>query len=154
TFDHFGNDPGGWVIYSSSTYPTFVDCRFIACKMGGINQGASQGLRVKNCTFDSCGIDISATTAYSCVFINNIHRLATTNCYKWTTPTPSNLYIRNHIGLNTKAVAWSGVDTLTAFQDHWQTSGDPLVTTPGSNYTLQAGSPCIDSAYSTKFGLQ
>lgn len=110
--------------------------------------------RAKNNTFDSCGIDYSATSGASNIFINNIHRFASTNCYKWTTQTPSNIFIRNHIGLNTKAVAWNLVDTTTAFQDHWQTSGDPLITTPGVKYTLEAGSPCIDSGYNTKFGLQ
>jgi hypothetical protein len=152
-FDHFIDATNGIAAAPTNTW-TIENSVFIKCGVAAISLGASTGLHLTNCTFDSNAVSVSATTGAACFFKNNIHRSATTNCYAWTTQEDVNIFKNTHIGLNTKHVAFAMVDTLSVHQDYGLTSGDPLVTTPGINYSLRAGSPCLNKGYTIKLGVK
>jgi hypothetical protein len=153
-WDHFNDATNGKGITFAGGNIFIFQCFFVKNTNLAIDLSNNVGVIIINNLFDSCGVDVNATTASSVKCENNIHRYTVTNCYKWTTQTDGNEFFNNHIGLNNKHIAWNLVDTTNSYQDYGQTSGDPLVTTPGINYTLKPGSPCINAGYGPKFGAQ
>jgi hypothetical protein len=101
---------------------------------------------------------LAATTGYNAICINNIIHTATDG-FKWTTQTDSNFFAYNH---NYCTDMYDGVEeTVIAHKDNYVTgSSDPLfvdVTGTGVtdlNFSLQAGSPCINAGMSIKLAVQ
>jgi hypothetical protein len=113
----------------------------------------STGVTVLNNTFYGNAVDVSASTAFAFIGINNIHEATTANAYIWTTETDINFFANNHGSDARCHQMWSGVDTTTVFQDYAVSSGDPKFTTPGSNFSLQSTSPNINNGLSESLGV-
>jgi hypothetical protein len=50
---------------------------------------------------------------------------------------------------------WNGIDTTTVFKDYPNATlnGDPLFTAAGSDFSLGAGSPCLNAGMSIELGV-
>lgn len=123
---------------------TVLNCIFNTCVIG-IELADRYYITVANNTFYACGTAVHASTAYKSVFVNNLLEGCTTGGFVWTTQKDSNVWWGNH-GDNTRnADMFDLCPDATLYQDYSLTSGDPLFVTAGSNFQLQAGSPCLQT---------
>ena len=105
---------------------------------------------VDNNTFYGGTTGISETTGDGWTIVNNIFSDLAGAPMSWTTQTDANFIWSNHIfncGANVN------IDETTVFQDYEVTTGDPLFTTAGSDFSLATGSPCIDAGQSIELGV-
>jgi hypothetical protein len=126
----------GYVAIGGADIVRIYGCVADTCTTG-VDLGASLGDIIANCTIYNCTTGISGSTAYSSTFINNIIKDCTTGA-SWTTATPNNFW-DNNCWNNTTDVSnvTKGPNDITA---------DPLLNDPANgDFTLQAGSPCLDA---------
>lgn len=131
---------------STSDYSTsnaIINCIFNACTVGA-TLGNNWSLSVINNTFYACGTAIAATICTMSMFVNNIFEGCTTGACIWSgTQQDSNIWWGNHGNDTRNTDMFSHVAETTLWQDYLLTSGDPLFITAGSNFQLQANSPCL-----------
>jgi len=108
----------------------------------GINAAADRCVGVLNNTFYNVDTGIVETTADMWACINNLMEGNTTAGFSWAVQTDINFFWRNHGNDARCTDMWANVDIATVFQDYEVTAGDPLLTTPGVDHSLQDGSPC------------
>ena len=138
---------------TASTATACVKCVFDNIKLYGIMISANYLIRVVNCVFYDCGTDVYATTAYSSTFINNINEASDVAGYRWSTQTDQNLFLGNH-GNDTRCTdMWVLVDSTTVFQDYKVSTGDPLFTVAGSDFSIGKTSPCRGTAQDLYLGV-
>jgi len=121
---------------STSTAVRINSCIADTCTTG-VSVAGSNEIYLLNCTIYNCTTGILGTTASLLVFINNIIDSCTTGA-SWTTATPINLWDFNCWNNTTDVnLVSKGPNDITA---------DPLLTNPAAgDFTLQAGSPCLDA---------
>jgi len=110
---------------------------------------------IENNTFYNCGQATIETTGYGYTIINNIVEGSTTDGFLWTTQTDSNFFWNNHGNDARCNDMWDGVDVTTVFKDYPNVTlnGDPKFKTPGSDFELDTGSPCLDTGMSITLGV-
>jgi hypothetical protein len=126
----------------------------------GINKTTDpQGVIFGN-TFYDCDVGLSATTDIACAVINNIFSESDVDAIIWSTPsTAANVFMYNHFYNNLDdhdGIVENG-DANDLFSDFWAVlsgaASDPAFTAAGSDFSLQAGSPCIDTGMSMLLGV-
>jgi hypothetical protein len=131
------------------------------CCITGILKTAEHGGCIFGCTLYDCDTGISGTTDYATAIINNIFSECDTDDIIWTTADiKCNVFMYNHsYNYNDR---YDGViadgDANDLFCDFWDTGGvaagdDPDFTTPGSDFSLQSTSPCIDAGMVMRLGV-
>jgi len=131
---------------------TVMHCVFHDMIYYVVNLSTSYNNSFINNTVYNCPAAFYGTTASSHVFINNIIDTVSGIAFEWTTQTDINFFWKNHKGNNVNDM-WSLVAETMPHMDPEVTSGDPKFTTPGSNFSLQSDSPCIDAGLSLTFGV-
>lgn len=119
-----------------------LNCIFNTCVIG-VEIADRYSMLLVNNTFSACGTAVHASTAYRNMFINNLLEGCTTGGFVWTTQIDGNIWWENHGNDARNADMFNKVADTTVHQDYALTSGDPLFVTAGSNFQLQAGSPCL-----------
>lgn len=125
----------------------FDDCTL------GINGTTRRYTDVTNNTFYETDTGVSATTGFGWTCINNIMEGNDTDGFKWTTQTDCNFFWKNHGDDARCTDMWDLVDTTTLYQDYEVSTGDPLFTTAGSDFSYQDDSPNINNAMSIVLGV-
>lgn len=121
----------------------------------GIAMLATYGLRVVNGIFYSCTTCVTATTSNADAFLNNIMDTAT-DAFKWTTQTDINTFWKNHQGNSVTRMYDTSTNKVASTLPHTDpavSSGDPLFDgAAGGDFSLAAGSPCINNALTPTLG--
>lgn len=122
----------------------------------GLDSSNDHGFPVFGNTFYDCETGFQATGDCGKSVINNVFSSCGTDALKWTTANIKvNTFMYNHFYNN--ADDYDGIiadgDAEDTLCDFWDTSGDPLFTTAGSNFSLQASSPCIDAGLAMRLGV-
>lgn len=109
---------------------------------------------IVNNTFYNCVDGIYESTNYNGhLIMNNILEGCTSHGIYSATQYDLNFYWKNH-GNDTRNVhMWHNVDTTTIYKDYGVSTGDPLFATAGSDFSLQAGSPCLNNGMSITLGV-
>lgn len=118
----------------------------------GISSASRDNFAILNNTYYECGTAISETDGNGWCVINNIVEGSNTAGFLWTTQTDSNFFWDNHGDDARNTDMWSLVDVATIFQDYVVTTGDPLFETAGSDFSLEAGSPCLNTGSGITLG--
>ena len=116
----------------------------------GIKSSDKDRVTVENNTFYNCPIGISETIGQVWSIVNNIFSDCVTAPMSWGAQTDINFIWSNHIhncGANVN------IDEATCFQDYELVIGDPLFTNAGVDFSLQAGSPCLNAGMSEILGV-
>jgi hypothetical protein len=119
-------------------------------KNSAIVLASTDGHTIANNTFYDCAIDVSATDSRSNVFINNVSYATDADSYVWTSQVDLNFFSNNSVDA---LGSFNLVDTAGLFRDFYLKIGDPLFTTNGSNFSLQAASHCVDSGLGIIMGV-
>lgn len=147
-----GLAPGGNAIYILFNI-------FDTCTTGLSLAGTDIHLVFNNVFYNSTTV-VSATDSYSDQFINNIIDTAT-DAFVWTTQSDINFFWRNHEGndvtrmydTTTNKVASTEGSSPIPHTDPAVSTGDPLFDgAAGGDFSLAAGSPCLNNALSPTLG--
>lgn len=122
--------------YNPSTGGYALNCIFDTCTTGVSLAGVWTNTLISN-TIYNCTTGISATTCTVSLFINNIISGCTTGA-SWTTLTGSNIWDYN---------CWNNTtDVSNVTKGPNDITANPLLNAPATgDFTLQAGSPCLDA---------
>jgi len=126
------------------------------CSVNGATMGSCDHNLFLSNTFYNCPVGILASDSYDNLIINNI----IDNCadaFKWSSAQQdANIFLRNHEGNNVTRMydtTTNKISELLPHTDFDPTSGDPKFTTPGSDFSLQSDSPCIDEGLAMVLGV-
>jgi len=117
-------------------YPAFITNSIADTCTTGISSGSTAASSVVGNTVYNCTTGISGTTGIAS-FVNNIITVCTTGA-SWTTAEPVNFWDYN---------CWNNTtDVSNVTKGPHDITADPLLTAPANgDFTLQAGSPCLDT---------
>jgi len=122
---------------------------FDNCKLG-INSVSRDYFSILNNTFYNCGQGFVETDGRWLTMINNLFVDCTT-AISWGVQTDSNFFWNNHFWNN--VADYNNIDETTVYQDYARLTTDPLLTTPGSDFSYQDGSPAIGVGMSIDKGV-
>lgn len=125
-------------------YNIIADCEI------GIEGSADLENLVDNNTFYRNTIGISETTGYMWSIINNSFTDCPGGGIVWGVETDCNFIWNNHYN---NCGANVNVDNATLWQDYEIVAGLALFTNPGVDFSVQAGSPLLNSAMSEILGV-
>lgn len=150
-FNYFHDFPNGTAVLISTAGSACFNI-FDTCNIG-ISSSSKDNMLYLNNTFYACGKGVGESNGWAIACVNNLLEGCTVNGFVWSTPTDSNFFWKNHGDDLRNTDMWSGVDVTTVFQDYEVTAGDPLFTLPGSDFSLQEGSPVEGDGMSVELGV-
>jgi parallel beta-helix repeat protein len=151
-FHDFSDATNGQAVYIAAQARQYIDNNiFDFCKYGIYSSGSFYGSIVNN-TFYECDTGVYSSN-YATVIMNNIQEGNNTVGFNWLASRKFNLFWGNH-GDDTRCTdMWLNVATTGPSADLVVTTGDPLFTAAGSDFSLQYTSPCAASAEDVMYGV-
>jgi len=149
-FHDMPDTTGGLALRCDAAFETIAYNIFDTVYVGIYTGGYHYHSFINN-TFYEAATGISGADSNTCLTLNTIFSDCDTDAIKWLTQTDINLFWNNNFYNN--GDDFDGVDETTVFQDYAKVSGDPKFTTAGSDFSLDTGSPCLQTGMSIELGV-
>jgi len=147
------SSPNNTGLLVGGDYTTYAFNNITPCLRGVSKGNRDSGLFLNNTTY-LCDIGYYATVGYSNSFLNNILEGCITDGILNTVQTDSNFYNKNWGNDARNNDMWDGINTTEVpFMDNNNAGGDPMLTNPGVDHSLQDGSPCEGNGMSIELGV-